>query len=239
MPFSRHNLSKRTSAGRSPKRAEDLAVVGEDLLWHPVTLEGLGEEGADRPGRRPGHDARTHAETAVIIDAGQHLALGAVVEEDPADNVHLPELHGARTLPALVGAQPLALLLGLDEVVAHQGPIDGHVRGHRFDLLAPELVLETDRAPGGMALAQCDDPRFDFRIDLVRARFGLVRALVERGQPALFIALHPPIDGLAAHAVRDRCFTDRQAVSDDGQDCVITLFHFAELHEHSAHLLAL
>ena len=46
------------------------------------------------------------------------------------------------------------------------------------------------------------------------------------------------IDGLAAHPIGNGRLTDGQAVSNDGEDRVITLFHFAELHEHSAHLLA-
>ena len=86
---------------------------------------------------------------------------------------------------------------------------------------------DPDRAPGGMPLAKRDDPLFDLGVDLVWAGLWLVRAL------------YPPIDGLAAHPIGDRRLADGQAVSDDGEDRVITLFHFAELHERSAHLLAL
>jgi hypothetical protein len=74
---------------------------------------------------------------------------------------------------------------------------------------------------------------------LVWAGLGLVRALTERGHPAFFIAPYPPIDGLTAHPIDTGRLTDGHAVSDDGEDRVITLFHFAELHEYSAHLLAL
>jgi hypothetical protein len=66
-----------------------------------------------------------------------------------------------------------------------------------------------------------------------------VRPLREGGQPTLFIAAHPPIERRAAHPIGDGRLADVQAVSDDGQDCVVSLFHFADLHEHSAHLLAL
>ena len=52
MPFSRQILSKSTSVALQAEAAgEDLAVVGQDLLGHPVALEGLDEEPADRPGR--------------------------------------------------------------------------------------------------------------------------------------------------------------------------------------------
>ena len=89
-----------------------------------------------------------------------------------------------------------------------------------------------------MPLAQGDDPPFDPGVDLVRTGLGSVRALGEAVEAALFIAPHPPIDGLTRHPIGNRRFADGQTVSDDGQDRVITLFHFAELHEHSAHLLA-
>jgi len=48
-----------------------------------------------------------------------------------------------------------------------------------------------------------------------------MRALGQGGQPALFIAPHPSIDGLAAHRIGDRRLADGQAISDDGQDCVM------------------
>jgi len=98
---------------------EDLAIVGQDLLGHPVALKSLGQEATDRSSCGPDHDARTDAEARVVVDPGEHLALGAVGQEHPADDVHLPELHGPAPFPALVGHQLLALGLGLDEVVAH------------------------------------------------------------------------------------------------------------------------
>ncbi len=79
MPFSRQILSKSTSVGLEPESVgEDLAVVGEDLLGHAVALEGLGQEAADRPSRGPHHDPGADAEAGVVVDAGEHLALGAV-----------------------------------------------------------------------------------------------------------------------------------------------------------------
>jgi hypothetical protein len=37
----------------------------------------------------------------VIIDAGEHLALAPVGEQHPADDVHLPQLHGPAAFPSL------------------------------------------------------------------------------------------------------------------------------------------
>jgi hypothetical protein len=38
----------------------------------------------------------------VVVDAGDDLDLGAVGEVEPPDDVHLPQLHRTRALPALV-----------------------------------------------------------------------------------------------------------------------------------------
>lgn len=38
----------------------------------------------------------------------------------------------------------------LDQVVAHQGLIDGHVRGDDLETLSLEVVLEADQAPREM-----------------------------------------------------------------------------------------
>jgi hypothetical protein len=51
----------------------------------------------------------------VIVDTGDHLHLGAVEEIEAPDDVHLPQLHRSRALPALVvRARPLACF-GVDE----------------------------------------------------------------------------------------------------------------------------
>src|SRR6202012_5248032 len=64
--------------GKPEAVGEDLAVVGEDLFGDAVAFERLGEEGADSPPGGSFHDARTDAEPRVVVDAGEHLALGAV-----------------------------------------------------------------------------------------------------------------------------------------------------------------
>ncbi len=131
---------------RSDREAtgEDLAVVGEDLFGHPVALEGLGQEATDRSGGGPDRDARTDAKARVVVDPGEHLALAGIT-----DDIHLPQLHRAPPFPALVGLELLAGSLGLDQVVAHQGPIDGHVREDHLETLSLEVVLQADRAHEG------------------------------------------------------------------------------------------
>src|SRR5947208_2470139 len=70
---------------------EDLAVVGEDLLWHPVALEGLGEEAAHSSGavgaaRAPGPRwARPSAAgTTAVGETGRPERGGLPVHNGPA-----------------------------------------------------------------------------------------------------------------------------------------------------------
>ena len=67
--------------------------------------------------------------------------------------------------------------------------------GTSFTLSRPSWCWILDRAPGGMPLAERDDPLFDLGVDLVRAGLGPMRAFGQGGQAALFIAPHPSIHG--------------------------------------------
>jgi hypothetical protein len=68
----------------------------------------------------------------------------------------------------------------------------------------------------------------------MRTALGPMRAVSEGFEPSFLVSLHPAIDALAGHPEGGRHLPHRQAVSDHGQDGVVTLFHLAELHEHSA-----
>jgi hypothetical protein len=56
----------------------------------------------------------------VVVDPGERVALGPVSEEDPPDEVHLPQLHRARALPALVVLAATCAHARLDEAVADE-----------------------------------------------------------------------------------------------------------------------
>ncbi|MGA2037116.1 MAG: hypothetical protein ABSH04_05985, partial [Acidimicrobiales bacterium] len=103
----------------------------------------------------------------VVVDAGEDLALGAVVQEDPADHVHLPQLHGPAPLPAHVGDQVLSLLLGLDEAVANQSPIGGHVAGQVPIFPAAQLIEEPQRSPARVHPAHLEHCRLEGGRELV------------------------------------------------------------------------
>jgi hypothetical protein len=118
-PVEEHRSWSRAESGR-----EDLAIVGEDLVRGTVLLEGEEKGVTDRPGRGSGDDPGTDAVSAVVVDAGDHLHLGAVGQIEPAHDVHLPELHGLRPLPPLVVRLGSLARSGLEQSVTDQGPVD-------------------------------------------------------------------------------------------------------------------
>ena len=128
---------------------EHLAVVGEDLLRHPVAGQAF-EEGLAHGARRGSMDERgDDAEPRVVVDPGDHLALGAVLEEHPTHHVHLPQLHGPRPLPALVVLEPSSSGLGLDEPVPDEAAVDRRAGGGLVQLPA-QLGQDGPRAPPRM-----------------------------------------------------------------------------------------
>lgn len=60
--------------------------------------EGVG----DRPAGGHRENRGDDGEPGVVVDPGDHLALPAIGQEDPADQVQLPQVHRGLTLPALV-----------------------------------------------------------------------------------------------------------------------------------------
>lgn len=60
---------------------ELFAVVREYFLGHAVAPEGLGKRQAHRPSRGSHDDGGHHAKPGVVIDAGDHLAFGAIGED--------------------------------------------------------------------------------------------------------------------------------------------------------------
>ena len=61
-----------------------------------------------------------------------------------------------------------------------------------------------------------------------------MRPIGQCRKAASLIAGQPGMHALPAHAIGLGHLADAVAVPEHTQDCVITLFHFAELHEHSA-----
>src|SRR5271170_4020613 len=149
--------------------SEDLAVVSEDLLGRSMGLERKTQCRTDLARRCLGDDPRTDAEPRVVVDARHDLDLGAVLQEEPTDDVHLPQLHGPRALPALVVRALLLSTLRLDQPVTHQGPIDRRATRQRVSALSQQMGPDRSRTPPRMGEAKVHDPRFDRSRRLVRA----------------------------------------------------------------------
>jgi hypothetical protein len=79
---------------------------------------------ADSLGRCPSDQAGGDAEPAVVVHTGDHLELGAVLDQYPTHHVHLPQLHRAFPLPPSELVSALAAPAQLDQPVAAQAPVD-------------------------------------------------------------------------------------------------------------------
>jgi hypothetical protein len=138
-----------------------------------------------------------------------------VLQEHAAHHVHLPELHGSSPFPASVGGELLPHGLGLDQVMADQGPIDGHVRG---DVLLPfplQLVDQPDGSPPRVLAAHLEDAGLDHRGDLVGTGLRTMGLLGQGLQSTLLIAFQPRIDALSAHVIGLGHLGDGEAISYD------------------------
>jgi iron complex transport system substrate-binding protein len=166
-----------------------------------------------------------------LVDAGDDLELGAVVELDAAHDVHLPHLHGAVPLEAAELVPSLLAPAQLDEVVATQTAVDARATRERLDAGAPELVQDPARPPPGVLAAELADHRLQLGGDLVGAARGTVRSVGEGGKASGLVAGDPLVHRLAGHTEALGHFGDLPAVLDHGHDRLVALLHDAQLHE--------
>jgi hypothetical protein len=73
---------------------ELLTVVGKQFIGHPVLAQGSDQGQADSPGGGLRHGGGNDAEPRVVVHPGDDLRFAAIGEQDPTDDVHLPQLHG-------------------------------------------------------------------------------------------------------------------------------------------------
>lgn len=186
--------------------------------------------GADRAQGGARHDPGADDEPAVVVDAGEELRLGPVLAEHPADDVHLPELHGPAPLPALVGREG-PLLARDGEPAARQHAMDG--REARGRLAAPgQGEGDAPGAPVGVGESQLDDRRGALPVELAGHRVGTVAVVAQPDHPLGLVARHPGVDRLAADADLARHLGDGEAVPDDHLHRLVALLHLADLLEH-------
>lgn len=82
----------------------------------------------------------------MVIDPGEHLALPAIREYDPADQVELPQVHRRLTLPPAVLAFVLLGLRG-DQPVAGQDPVHCRPRRNLLQVLLAQFVADPAGTP--------------------------------------------------------------------------------------------
>ncbi len=170
----------------------------------------------------------------MVVDAGDHLGLGAVGQHHAADDVHLPQLHRPAALPAPVILAAAATRHRLDQPVPHEDPVDGAQRGYRAGAAAAaQLVVQPALPPPGMATAQFADRRLHLRADLRRMPVRAMRAVGQPVKALVGIPAQPPVHRLPGHPEPLGNLGHRQT-GPDLQHGAIPLLHHAQLNQHSA-----
>jgi hypothetical protein len=143
----------------------------------------------------------------VVVDSGHDLEVGAVVEQDPTHDVHLPQLHGSIALEA---AELVASLLAppeLDEIVTLETAINARTSRQRVDALACELMEDPARSPARVVAADLADQGLEVGADLVGTTLWPVEAIDEAENITRLMAGDPSVDRLTSHSemVGDLC----------------------------------
>jgi hypothetical protein len=132
----------------------------------------------------------------VVVDPGDDFEIGAVIQEHPAHDVHLPQLHGTVTLPPTELVASLLAPAQLDQVVTLETAIDARHR-RRLDTVALKLVFDPTRSPPRMLAPQLADHSLELGGDLVGTARGAMRTIGQCRQATFFVAGDPVVDALA------------------------------------------
>ncbi len=198
----------------------------------------LGEVGTHGTARRSGHHPGADHEPGVVVDPGEDLGPGAVGEQHPAHDVHLPQLHRPAAFPPFEPAVPTASGSRIDQTRTLERPIDPRTRRCRIHPGADRLVHEPARTPVGVAPPGLEHPDLGRRIHLMRAPRRSVGPVREPAEPLGLIPAEPPVHRLARHAEAIRHLDHRNTVTDHREHCLIPLFHDAQLHQHARECVA-
>jgi hypothetical protein len=210
---------------------ELFAIVSQDLVGDPVTLQGLGERQAHGPARGPQARRGDHTEPGVVIDPGHDLDLGAVDQEHAPHDVELPQRHRGVAFPARVVLPPAAPPLGVDQAATDQDPIHRRHRRHWHHPRASELIGQAARTPPGMLPAQLTHRGLHLGRRLVRTELGAVRPIHQPAQALVPIAAQPRVHGLARDPDLGGHPCHRLA-SEHSQHRPIALLNNGQLHQH-------
>lgn len=136
----------------------------------------------------------------MVIDPGDHRQLDAAGQIDATHDVHLPQLHRARALPALVVVAPTAPRLGFDELVPHEAAVDRRTRRNHLELAA-QFAEDRAWAPTGMSSSHRDDQSFELGRHLVRTAIGFGAAISQGTETFARVTNQPAMKGPSVDAV--------------------------------------
>jgi hypothetical protein len=144
----------------------------------------------------------------MVVDPGEHLALGPVGQVDPADQVQLPQVHRCFPLPPLVLA-PVALLLVAHQAVARQHAVHGGPRGRRGHPGLRYLERDARRTPARVGPAHLAGKGLHVGGQPRRAGSRPTRRLAQRVESAGRVLRPPRVDRLPRHPVAHGHLADR------------------------------
>jgi hypothetical protein len=174
----------------------------------------------------------------MVIQAGEDLAAPTVGECQPADDVHLPQLHRAAAFPAPEAAVTATPGTRVDQVGTLQGPIDARARRRGLHTGPRCLVHETPRSPVGVSTTALEHPHLDRGIHLVGTPRRPVRSVRKAREAVGLIPPEPAVDRLARDAEAPCNLHDRDPVADHREHRLIPLLHDTQLHQHARECVA-
>jgi hypothetical protein len=213
---------------------EDLPVVGQDLLRHPVGPHRQRQPVRDPLRGLPHHQKRRDTEPGMVIDPGQRLGPATISEQEATNRVQLPQLHRLTTLPPPPVLPTPSSSLRLDQPSAHQRPVDRRARRHRPTRTrgALKFIQDPPRTPPRMRPTHLQDPGLDLTRHLVRTRGRTSRPGLQPSQPRVLIPTQPRMDRLPRDTPPLRDLRDRPAIGEHRHHRLILLLLHAQLHEH-------
>jgi hypothetical protein len=93
-------------------------VIGQDLSGQPPGRQALHQRLTHRLASRLEHQMGDHAIAGMVVDPGDQLGLGPVLQPDPTHDVHLPQRHRRLALPGPIVTATTTARLGVDQPVA-------------------------------------------------------------------------------------------------------------------------
>jgi hypothetical protein len=107
------------------------------------------------PSRWPGDDLRDDAEPGMVIHAGDDICLAAVGHHHAADDVELPLIHRLRPLPRQIIVAATATMNRIDQIVAHQDPVDRRPVRQWSGSAPAQVVAQSTQTPPRMIRRSC------------------------------------------------------------------------------------